>query len=64
MASFSTLAASDIRCRAQMAANVWQVAHSARNVSGQIIARFKRFMSPGANAAEGSWLETTDDSVN
>jgi hypothetical protein len=46
-----------------MAANVWVVAHSARNVNGQIVARFQRFMSPSA-PGNGAWIESTDDSVN
>ena len=64
MASFATMQASEIRCKAQVAANVWVHAHSARNPSGQIIASFQRFMAPGPNAGAGAWVETIDDSVN
>ncbi len=63
MASFSTMVASETRCKAQMAAKVWVVAHSARNKSGQIIARFQRYMSP-SHKDYGAWVETTDDSVS
>ena len=63
MATFTTMADLEIRCKAQMAANVWVVAHSARNVNGQIVARFQRFMSPSA-PGNGAWIESTDDSVN
>ncbi len=63
MASFATLTAAENRCTAQIAAKVWVNAHSARNQSGQIIARFQRYMSPSA-PGNGAWIETTDDSVN
>jgi hypothetical protein len=63
MATFTAMADSEIRCKAQMVAKVWVNAHSARNVSGQIIARFQRYMSPSA-PGEGAWIETSDDSVN
>jgi hypothetical protein len=63
MANFSTMTASETRCKAQVAAKVWVVAHSARNKSGQIIARFQRYMSPSA-PGNGAWIETTDDSVS
>ena len=64
MANFSTMTAAETRCKAQIVAKVWVVAHSARNKSGQIIARFQRYMSPGTNAGAGAWVETQDDSVN
>jgi hypothetical protein len=63
MSSFATLSAAEARCKSQMAANVWVVAHAARNQSGAIIARFQRYMSPTQRDA-GAWIETTDDSVN
>lgn len=63
MASFATMTASENRCKAQMAAKVWVVAHAGRNMSGAIIARFQRYMSPTQRDA-GAWIETTDDSVS
>ena len=63
MASFATLSASETRCKAQVAAKVWVVAHAGRNATGAIIARFQRYMSP-TQRGEGAWIETTDDSVN
>ena len=63
MAAFLTMAAAGLRCRAQVAARVWVVAHPARNFNGTIIARFQRFMSPSA-PGNGGWTETGDDSVN
>jgi hypothetical protein len=63
MAAFATMTASETRCKAQIVAKVWVHAHSARNQTGQIIARFQRYMSPSA-PGEGAWLETADDSVS
>ena len=63
MASFSSMTACETRCKSQMVAKVWVVAHAARNNSGQIVARFQRFMSATAPGA-GAWVETNDDSVN
>ena len=63
MAAFASLSAAETRCKAQIVAKVWVVAHAARNVNGAIIARFQRYMSP-TQRGEGAWLETTDDSVN
>jgi hypothetical protein len=63
MAAFATLSAAETRCKAQIAAKVWVNAHSGRDQTGQIIARFQRFMSP-AQRGEGGWVTTTDDSVN
>lgn len=63
MATFATLSAAETRCKSQMVAKVWVVAHAARNQSGAIIARFKRYMSP-TQLGEGGWVETTDDSVS
>ena len=63
MAAFATMSAAESRCRSQMAAKVWVVAHAARNTSGQIIARFQRYMSP-TQRGEGGWVETQDDTVN
>lgn len=63
MAAFSSLSASETRCKQQIAAKVWVNAHVARNKSGAIIARFQRYMSP-TQRTEGGWVETTDDSVN
>ena len=63
MASFTTMSACETRCKAQMVAKVWVVAHAARNTTGQIIARFQRYMSPSA-PGNGAWIETTDDSVS
>jgi hypothetical protein len=63
VASFSTMSACETRCKAQIAAKVWVNAHSARNITGQIVARFQRYMSPSA-PGNGAWIETTDDSVN
>ena len=63
MATFASMSACETRCKAQMEAKVWVVAHAARNNSGQIIARFQRYMSPSAQGA-GAWVETTDDAVN
>ena len=63
MASFTTMTASENRCKAQIVAKVWVVAHSARNKDGQIIARFIRPMSP-TNPGAGGWVETADDSVS
>jgi hypothetical protein len=63
MAAFATLSAAEVRCRAQMTARVWLVAHSARNSAGQIICRFQRPMSP-TQRGEGAWQETADDTVN
>lgn len=63
MATFASMTACETRCKAQMAAKVWVVAHAARNIIGQIVARFQRYMSPSAQGA-GAWIETQDDSVN
>lgn len=63
MALFANMAAAEIRCRQQMTAKVWLVAHSARNSAGQIICRFQRPMSP-ATPGEGGWVETAQDNVN
>ncbi len=65
-ALFSSMASCETRCRAQMAAKVWVVAHSARNVLGVIVARFQRFMAPtsATTRAYGRWEETDQDNVN
>lgn len=54
MATFPTMAGCETRCKAQMVAKKWVIAHAARNVSGQIVARFQRYMAPGANAGAGA----------
>ena len=64
MANFASLDAAGVRCRAQMAAKVWVVAHSEKDKDGVIKARFIRYMSPGSGLANGGWVETQDDSVN
>ncbi len=63
MAAFASLSAAEIRCKAQMVAKVWIVAHVARNNAGAIIARFQRYMSP-TQRGEGGWVETDQDNVN
>ncbi len=63
MATFTTITDAEARCRSQITAKVWVNAHAGRNVSGQIIARFQRYMSP-TNPGHGAWIETIDDAVN
>ena len=63
MAAFATLSAAEARCKAQIVAKVWVVAHSQRDRTGAISVRFQRYMSP-TQRGEGGWTETTDDSVN
>lgn len=63
MAAFATIADAEARCRSQMTAKVWVTAHAGRTMSGQIICRFQRYMSP-SNPGHGAWVETTDDSVS
>ena len=63
MATFSTMASAEARCKAQMVAKVWVVAHSAKDFNGQIICRFQRYMSP-AHPDYGAWIETNQDNVN
>lgn len=63
MALFASMAACETRCKAQMTGKVWVNAYAARNMSGQIVARFQRYMSP-TQRGEGGWVETNDDAVN
>jgi hypothetical protein len=63
MASFATLSAAETRCKAQIVAKVWVNVHAGRNISGAIIARFQRYMSPSA-PGNGAWVETDQDNVN
>lgn len=63
MAAFATMAAAEARARAKVADKTWIMAHSARNMTGAIIVRFQRKMSPGAGNANGAWVETTDDAT-
>ena len=63
MALFANMVAAEIRCRQQMTAKVWLVAHAARNSAGQIICRYYRPMSP-TQRSEGAWVETAQDNVN
>ncbi|BCA56686.1 hypothetical protein W02_38260 [Nitrospira sp. KM1] len=62
MAAFSTTTEAESRCRQMVAAGTWVNAHVARNVTGHIVARFQRFMSPSA-PGEGAWVETTDNAT-
>lgn len=63
MAAFSTLAAAETRCTAQMEAGTWVVAHSAKNEAGTIICRVIRPMSP-TNPGYGGWVEISDDATD
>lgn len=63
MAAFGTMSDAETRCRSQITAKTWVNAHAARNMSGQIICRFQRYMSP-SSPGNGAWIETADDSVN
>jgi hypothetical protein len=66
MASFSTMALCEQRCREQVASGVWVVAHSERDKDGVIKARFIRFMNAAglSDPARGSWEETDQDNVD
>ena len=55
--------AAEARARLKVADGTWINAHSAKNFNGTIIVRFQRKMSPGAGAANGAWVESSDDSV-
>ncbi len=63
MASFTTHTQVEDRCKAQIVAKVWVVAHYARSVTGAIVARFIRYMSP-TNPGHGAWVETDQDNVD
>lgn len=63
MAAFASMTACETRCKAQVVAKVWVTAHASRNQTGQITARFQRYMSPSA-PGNGAWIETQDDAVN
>lgn len=66
MALFASLSAAEARCRQQIAAKVWVVAHSARNVLGVIVARFQRYMATTSPTTQGhgAWTETDQDNVS
>jgi hypothetical protein len=66
MASFATQAACEERCKSQVAAKVWLVAHAEKDFSGTIKARFIRYMNAAGltDPARGSWEETDDDTVS
>ena len=63
MANFSDEASAETRCKAQMVAGTWIVAHVARDFSGTIICRFQRPMSPTSPDA-GGWVTTDQDNVD
>ena len=60
MAAFADMAAAETRAVAKVADNTWNNAHSARNITGGIIVRVQRLMSP-TNPDHGEWVELTDD---
>jgi hypothetical protein len=66
MSAFSSMAACEQRCREQVAAKVWVVAHSEKNQNGVIKARFIRYMNAAglSDPARGGWEETDQDNVN
>jgi len=63
MASFSTMEEAEERVREKVADGTWINAHSARGVTGTILVRVQRPMSPGAPDA-GGWVEITDNSID
>lgn len=63
MAAFATTDAAEARCKTQMLAGIWLVAHVERTSAGVIASRFIRPMS-AASPTNGGWVETTDDTVN
>jgi hypothetical protein len=66
MASFSTMAAAEQRCREQVAAGTWVVAHSERDKNGVVKARYIKYMNAAglSDPARGSWEETDQDNVD
>lgn len=66
MAAFSTLAAAEIRAKAKQSGTgdgTWVVAHAERTIAGTIAVRVQRKMAPGAGAANGAWVDITDDNT-
>lgn len=63
MAAFSTMTSAETRCKSQVVAKTWLVAHAARSTAGAIVARFIRPMS-ATNPDYGAWTETAQDNAN
>jgi hypothetical protein len=63
MATLSTLAAAENRCRSQMEARTWIVAFAARAFTGAgYVCRFLRPMTTAFT--QGGWDETDQDNTN
>lgn len=62
MAAFATFAAAETRAYAKRADGTWINAHAARGVTGTLLVRVQRKMSP-ASPGVGGWVEITDDAT-
>lgn len=63
MANFAATAAGFAEaaalCKTRTTAKVWVVAHPAKDINGNVICRFQRFMSP-THPDYGSWVQSRD----
>ena len=63
MAAFSTMEEAGIRSKTKVADGTWIMAHSERTIAGTIAVRVQRKMAPGAGAANGAWVDITDNAT-
>ncbi len=62
MAAFATFTAAETRAYAKVADGTWVNAHAARGITGTLLVRVQRKMSP-TNPGHGAWIEITDDAT-
>ena len=68
MAAFASYAAAELRAKQKGPAgdNTWYESHAARDINGNFIVRFRRFMTKagaGNDPTLGNWIETNQDNV-